>query len=81
MVALAHAEVAGPGIEVRVEALMPEPHLHVQEHTPRHRAAAAARAFLPVVRIVLLEGAGRAEPSHARKSDRLFDMRRGGLAA
>ena len=39
MIALAHAEIAGPGIEVMVEALMPEPHLSVQERpAPANRA-------------------------------------------
>src|SRR6516164_11759879 len=62
MVALAHAEIAGPGIEVRIEALMSEPHLRVQESSPRHRSATGAGAFLPVVHVVLLQAAGRADP-------------------
>src|SRR6516225_6008146 len=78
MIALAHAEIAGPGIEVRVEPLMPEPHLRVQERSSRHRSATGASTFLPVVHIVLLDGTGGAEPPHTGQPDRLLDLRRGG---
>src|SRR5271166_2296807 len=60
VVALAHAKVAGPGVEALVEALVPQAHLRVHRHAPRDDAAAGAGAFLPIVHIVLLEGAGRA---------------------
>src|ERR1700751_695136 len=65
MVALAHAEIAGPGFEVLVEALGTQAHLRVHGQAPRDDAAAGAGAFLPVVHVVLLEGAGRAEAPHA----------------
>src|SRR5712692_11542756 len=64
MVALAHAEVAGPGLEILVEPLVPEPHLGVQGHSPRHHSTTGAGALLPVVHVVLLEGARGAEASH-----------------
>src|SRR5215510_6076177 len=34
MVALAHAEVARPGLQLRVEALVPQAHLRVQGQAP-----------------------------------------------
>src|SRR6516225_241508 len=64
MVALAHAEVACPALEVLVEALVPQTHLRVHRHAPRDDAAASAGALLPVVHVVLFEGAGRAEAPH-----------------
>src|SRR5438046_713047 len=79
MIALAHAEIAGPAFETFVEALMPQAHLRIHHHAPRNHAAAGAGAFLPIVHIVLLEGAGRAETAHPGQADRLLDMGRGGL--
>src|SRR6516164_9746156 len=64
MVALAHAEIAGPGLELPVEAVMPQTHLRVYRHSSRDHPAAGAGAFLPIVHIVLLESAGRAEAPH-----------------
>ena len=65
MIALAHAEIADPGIEVLIEALMSEPHLRVQERSPRHHSATGAGAFLPVVHIRLW---GRRLPTRHRVS-------------
>ena len=79
MVALADAQIAGRGVEVLVVALVTQPHLVVQRHAPRDDAAAGARAFLPIVHVVLLEGSRRAEAAHAGHPDRLLDVRRGGL--
>src|SRR6266404_993075 len=79
MIALAHAKVAGPGLEALVKALMAQTHLCIHRHTPRDHAAAGAGAFLPVVHVVLLEGARRAEPAHTGQADRFLDMGRGGL--
>src|SRR6516225_6376723 len=62
VVALAHAEIARPGVETLVKALVPKPHLRVYRHAPRDDAAASAGAFLPIVHVVLLEGAGRLKP-------------------
>src|SRR5438105_5689347 len=76
MVVLAHAEFAGPGAEVRIKAVMTEPHLRIERHPAGHHAAAGAGAFLPIVHVVLLEGARRAEAAHAGEPDRLLDMRR-----
>src|SRR6516162_11696810 len=64
MIALAHAEIAGPGVETLVKALVPQTHLRVNRHAPRHHPATSAGAFLPIVHVVLLEGAGRAEAAH-----------------
>src|ERR1700730_13995037 len=61
MVALAHAPFAGPAAEAVIEALVPDPHLGIERHAPRHDALAGAGAFLPIIHVVLLEGAGRAE--------------------
>src|SRR5437667_1660367 len=77
VIALAHAEIAGPGFEVLIEALMPQAHLRIHRHAPRDHAATGAGAFLPIVHIVLLEGAGRAEAAHSGQPDRLLDVRRG----
>src|SRR5579864_8035288 len=79
MVRFAHAIFTGPAAERRIEALVPEPHLGVERHLPRHHAAAGAGAFLPIVHVVLLEGAGRAEAAHSGEADRFLDMRRGSL--
>jgi hypothetical protein len=79
MVALADAQIAGRGLEVLVEALVTQPHLVVQHHAPRHDAAAGTGAFLPIVHVVLFEGARRAEAAHAGQPDRFLDVRRGGL--
>src|SRR6516162_1766616 len=46
---------------------------------PRHRSPTGPGAFLPVVHLVLLETAGRAEPPNTGQPDRLLDVRRGGL--
>src|SRR5207248_50111 len=72
MVALADAQIAGRGVEVLVVALVTQPHLVVQRHAPRDHAAAGARAFLPIVHVVLLEGSRRAEAAHAGHPDRLL---------
>src|SRR6202035_1758059 len=69
VVALAHAEVAGPAFEIFVEALVPQTHLRVDGHAPRDDAAAGAGTFLPIVHVVLLEGAGRAETPHPAQPD------------
>src|ERR1700738_756294 len=73
VIALAHAEIAGPGLEVRVETLVPQAHLRVHCQSPRDDAATGAGAFLPVVHVVLLEGAGGAEASYSGQPDRLLD--------
>src|SRR5215510_730354 len=64
MVALAEAVVAGPGLEVLVVTLMAQPHLHIQRIAPGDDPAAGAGTLLPVVHVVLLEGARRAKASH-----------------
>src|SRR6516162_3197556 len=75
MVALAHAEIAGPGVETLVKALVPKPHLRVNRHAPRNHPATSAGAFLPVVHVVLLESARRAEAAHPGQAQRLLDVR------
>ena len=37
MVALAHVEIAGPGFEIGVEALVPQAHLRIDRQSPRAR--------------------------------------------
>src|SRR6267154_2300771 len=64
MVALADAMVAGPGVEASVEVFVTHAHLRVDRHAARHDPAAGLGAFLPIVHIVLLEGAGRAEAAY-----------------
>src|SRR5215469_12766188 len=76
MITFAHAEIAGPGIEVRIEAFVPQTHLRVHGHAPRDHTAAGAGALLPVVHIVLLESAGGAEAPHTGQSHRFLDVRR-----
>src|SRR5215472_5906423 len=75
VIALAHAEIAGPGLEVRVETLVAQAHLRVHRQSPRDDAATGAGAFLPVVHVVLLEGTGGAEASYSGQPDRLLDVR------
>src|SRR5262245_56449300 len=77
MVALAHAKVTGPRLEALVEPLVPQPHLRVQGESPRHPPATGGRALLPVVHVVLLEGAGGAEAAHTRQPDGFLDRGRG----
>src|SRR5215469_11638255 len=79
VVALAEAGVAGPGAERAVEALMPAAHLIVDRQAPRHDAAAGLRAFLPIVHIVLFEGSGWTEPTHAGEPERILHCRRRSL--
>src|SRR6516225_9961581 len=73
MIAFAKAGIAGPGAERRIEALVPEPHLIVYRQTPRGNATTGLGAFLPVVHVVLLKGAGRAEAANAGEAERLLD--------
>src|SRR6266566_7591493 len=70
VVALAHAILAGNAAELWIKALVPEPHLRVERHLPRHHAATGAGAFLPIVHVVLLEGARRTEAPHPGEPDR-----------
>src|SRR5712671_2013112 len=74
MVALADAMVAGPGVEARVEVFVTHAHLRVDRHVTCHDPAAGLGAFLPIVHIVLLEGAGRAEAAYPGEADRLLDL-------
>src|SRR5216683_2427256 len=76
MVALTHAPVAGPAVEAVVEPLMPDAHLGIERHAPRHDPLTGAGAFLPIVHVVLLEGARRAEAPDPGQADGLLDMRR-----
>src|SRR5258708_666515 len=76
---LAVAVVAGDRAEIRVEAFAPGAHLVVERLPARHDAAAGLGAALPIVHVVLLEGAARAENAGAGQTDRLLDLRWGGL--
>src|SRR6266851_4811482 len=77
MVALAKAVVAGPGLEVLVVALMAQPHLHIQRIAPGDDPAAGAGTLLPVVHVILLKGARRAEAPHPSQPHGLLDLGRG----
>src|SRR5262245_59705742 len=79
MVALAHAEIADPGLKALVESLMAQPHLRIQGIASGNRAAACARALLPVVHIVLLKSARGTEASDASQTHGCFHLRGGGL--
>ena len=57
MVAFAQAIFTGPGAELLVVSFVPEPHLIVQWVAPRHHPPAGLGTCLPVVHVVLLEGA------------------------
>src|SRR5882762_5974001 len=74
MVAFAVAMVAGPGLQIAVEALAA--HLVIEGLAPGDRAAGRLGAALPIVHVVLLEGAGRTEHPYPGHPDRLLDMRR-----
>src|SRR5438045_9640859 len=76
MVALAKTGIACPGAERCIEALVAEPHLIVHRHAARRDPAAGLGAFLPIVHIVLLEGAAGAEAAHPGQPERLLDFSR-----
>src|ERR1700730_16429738 len=78
VVAFAVAVIAGPGAETFVVVLVAEPHLVGDRIAPGDDAAAGQRAALPIVHVVLLEGAGRAEHPNAGQPDRLLDLGRRG---
>src|SRR5271166_682478 len=79
MVAFAVAVVAGQGSEFVVEALVPEPHFVTEGIAPGDHASSGLGAALPVVHVVLLESAGRAEAPHSGQSNGFLDLRRGRL--
>src|SRR6516162_6472678 len=79
MVALAHAEIAGPGIEVWIEALISEPHLRVQKSSPRHRSATGRGCIPASCPCRPARSCRKGQPPHTSQPDRLLDMRRGGL--
>src|SRR5713101_4416029 len=74
MVALAHAEVAGPGLEIRVEALMAQPHLCVQRVPAGDHPTTGARALLPVVHVVLFESPRGAKAPHPSQPYGFLDL-------
>src|SRR3984893_15030082 len=76
VVAFTVAVVAGPGAERLIVALVAEPHLVGDRIAPGDDAAPGQGTALPVVHVVLLEGAGRAEHADASQPDRLLDLGR-----
>src|SRR5436190_13797017 len=76
MVAFAVAIIARPGVQRLVEALATEAHLVIQILAPGDRTAGGLGAALPIVHIVLLEGARWTEHPNPGHPDRLLDMRR-----
>src|SRR5262245_29637515 len=79
MVALAEAVVTGPGLESRVEALMPQTHFVIQESPAGHHASPGLGALLPVVHVILLESARGTEATHPSQPNGLLDLGRGRL--
>src|SRR5438132_3795152 len=79
MVAFAVAVIAGQRSEILVEALMPQAHLVTERIAPGDDTSSGLGAALPVVHIVLLEGARRPEHPHPRQPNGLLDLGRGGL--
>src|SRR4029453_3810167 len=77
MVALAEAGVTGPGLEVLAVALMAQPHLHIQRIAPGNNPTPGAGTLLPVVHVILLEGARRAKAPHPSQPHGLLDLGRG----
>src|SRR5215469_1018053 len=61
VVRFAETGLAGNSAKCRIEALVPHPHLVVDRHLPCHDTTAGQGALLPVVHVVLLERARRAE--------------------
>src|SRR6184192_1312306 len=76
VVALAVAVVARPGAERLVKALVPKTHFVIQGLASGDRAASGLGAALPIVHVILLEGARGAEHPHPGHPDRFLDMRR-----
>src|SRR5207253_1263790 len=74
VVRLTVAVVAGDRAELRVELLAAEAHRVIQRVAPRHRAAAGLGTALPIVHVVLLEGAAGAEDAGAGEADRVLDL-------
>src|SRR5262249_25423188 len=76
LIELAKAAVAPPDPAIGVEAGVPEAHPVAQHLAAGEGASAGLRAALPIVHVVLLEGAGRAEHPRAGQPDRLLDRGR-----
>src|ERR1044071_5821854 len=79
MVRLAVAVFAGHRLEVRIEAFVSEAHAVVQRIAPRDDAAPGLGAALPIVHVVLLEGAAGAEHAYPREAYRLLHLGRSRL--
>src|SRR5262245_21557449 len=79
MVALAVAIVAGPGLEVRVEALVAQAHFVIQERPAGHHAAPGLGTLLPVIHVVLLKGPRGTKDPCSSQAQGLLDVRRGCL--
>src|SRR5712691_9425859 len=76
MVGFAVAVFAGQRPEIRVETLVSQAHSVVQGMAPCNDTAAGLGAALPIVHVVLLERAGRAENAHSGEADRFLDFGR-----
>src|ERR1700733_8668357 len=79
MVALTVAVITSPGTKIRIEALVAETHCVIERIAARHRTTPGFGAALPIVHIVLLERARRAEYAHARQTEGFLDVRRSSL--
>src|SRR4051812_19063942 len=76
MVAFAVALVTGPGIQFRIETLVPDAHLVTQRMPACDGAAPGFRAALPIVHVVLLESSRWAEHMHAGQAKGFLDLGR-----
>src|SRR6516225_8866630 len=79
MIALTHTKIACPSFEALIETLVAQSHLGVHCQTACDGTAAGLGAFLPIVHVVLLERAGRAEAAYSRQPGRLPHRGRRGL--
>src|SRR5262249_60508803 len=76
VIAFAEAVIADGGAERRIEALTAEPHLGVYRDAAGHHPAAGLGAFLPIIHVVLLEGAAGAEAADAGQLEAALYVRR-----
>src|ERR1700731_315115 len=79
MVAFTVAVFAGQCAEILIEMLVPQAHLVTERVAPGDDTSSGLSAALPIVHVVLLEGARRAEHPHPGQSNGFLDLGRGRL--
>ena len=70
----AYGKITGPSSQVFVEPLPAHAHLIVQVQPAGNYSAAGLGAGLPVVHVVLLKVARRAEAAHRGQAQRVLDL-------